>query len=380
MTIYTVQIGDTLQQIAQAFGVTVQDIAEVNGLDPNDTLIVGMALVIPTGPLPEPRYTIETLGYYNPYADPNSPALIDELGPYLTYLGLFEFPVTETGEIIGTPDPQVLEAGIRNNVAVLPVLTNITEEGFDPDIMRSIISNPEYTDNLINNTLAILEQYNLIGVVIDFENLYPEDRDLFTNFIASLSERLHNEDKILVLNLAAKWEEWADKPWVGFLDYNALGPLIDIAAIMTYEWGYREGPPQPTAPLPYVRAVLDYAIANNIFPDQILLGMTLYGYDWELPDTPENLATTRRLPQVWDLARRYNSNIIYNEEVDQPFMTYITDEGVTREVWFENARSHYNKYLLLEEYGLSGVFYWIIDMPFPSTWYMVSNMFNIQKL
>lgn len=435
MIIYRVQPGDTLQQIAQRFGVLPQSIADVNGLEVSEQLVIGMELVIPTNVSPTiTRYrvmpgdtlwsiaakynvpisqlvmlnnltypyfiypgqvltissknivfsrqqpTIETLGYYDPAADPNKPALIDELGDYLTYIGVFEFPITETGDIIGTLDQEVLNAAERNEVAVLPVLTNLREGNFDPDLARTVLSNTTILNNLLNNITALLEQQNLLGIIIDFENLFPEDRALFTNFISLLSQRLHSIDKILVLNLAAKWAEWPEKQWVGFFDYNALGPLIDIAAIMTYEWGYRQGPPQPTAPIPFVRATLDYAIANNIPADKILMGMTLYGYDWELPHTPERLANTVTLPRVWDLARRYNATIIFDDEVQQPFMTYINDEGVTREVWFENARSHYSKYQLVLDYGLRGVFYWIIHLPFPSTWYMVSNLFSIRKL
>lgn len=378
MIIYTVQSDDTLSLIAQRFGVAIESIAEINGLEINESLVTGMALVIPTGITPQPT-PIETLGYYDPAADPNN-ILIDELGQYLTYLGYFEFPITEGGEITGTLEPDVLAAARRNNVAALPVLTNLRGGNFDPDLARTVLSNPLLLNNLIDNTLALLVENDLVGVIIDFENLYPEDRYLFTNFIRRLSDSLHSVDRILVLNLASKWAEWPEKDWVGFFDYNALGPLIDIAAIMTYEWGYREGPPQPTAPLPFVRATLEYAIDNNIPANKILMGMTLYGYDWPLPHTPEILATTVRLPQVWDLGRRYNSDIIFDDEVQQPYMTYTTEENVSREVWFENARSHYSKYQLVKEFGLRGVFYWIIHMPFPSTWYMVSNLFTIIKL
>lgn len=390
MIIYRVQPGDTLPQIAQRFGVPIESISNINGVEITDQLIVGMELVIPTNPPLNTNFkstvnsqqlpTIETLGYYDPAADPNKPALINELGIHLTYLGVFEFPITESGDILGTLDSEVLEAASNNEVAVLPVLTNLRQGNFDPDLARTVLTSTTLLNNLIDNIISLLQQYVLIGIVIDFENLYPEDRNLFTNFIRLLSERLHSLDKILVLNLPAKWADWPEKDWVGFFDYNALGPLIDIAAIMTYEWGYREGPPQPTAPLPFLRTTLDYAIANNIPADKILMGMTLYGYDWELPHTPERLATTVTLPRVWDLARRYDAPIIYDDEVQQPFMTYNTEEGITREVWFENARSHYMKYQLVLEYNLRGVFYWIIHMPFPSTWYMVSNLFSIRKL
>lgn len=144
--------------------------------------------------------------------------------------------------------------------------------------------------------------------------------------------------------------------------------------------GWREGPPRPTAPISYVRRALDYTIDSGIDPDKILMGMTLYGYDWSLPDTPENLAVTVTLPQVWNLARTYNAQIYFDEEPKQPYMNYMDGSNQRHEVWFENARSHYIKYQLVKEYGLRGVFYWILNQPFRSTWYILSSLFSITKL
>ena len=67
---------------------------------------------------------------------------------------------------------------------------------------------------------------------------------------------------------------------------TVLGTLYGLAAIMTYEWGWQAGPPSPTAPLPFVRRVLDYAIASNIPANNIVMGLTNYGYNWSLPYEP----------------------------------------------------------------------------------------------
>jgi spore germination protein len=191
---------------------------------------------------------------------------------------------------------------------------------------------------------------------------------------------LHKNNKLLILNIPAKFEEWAEREWVGFFDYNVLGPLVDIAAIMTYEWGWQSGPPRATAPLPFVKRSLDYALSNNIPRNKILMGLTLYGYDWELPDTPENLAKTVTLPVVWDLGRTYHASINFDNDVKQPYMNYVNNQGKAHTVWFEDALSHYYKYQLSKEYRLRGAFYWILNLPFPATWYMVSQLFDIKKL
>ena len=45
-------------------------------------------------------------------------------------------------------------------------------------------------------------------------------------------------------------------------NYRALGEIADSVLLMTYEWGYTYGPPMAVAPLPNVRAVLDYAVTE----------------------------------------------------------------------------------------------------------------------
>ncbi|MGI6537787.1 MAG: glycoside hydrolase family 18 protein [Caldicoprobacterales bacterium] len=429
MVIHTVEQGQTIEEIAQVYGVTTQSIIDINGLTEPENLVTGMNLVIPISdpsfiisnvhvvkeneslwslskryrvPLKKliiqnhilPPYIIhpgqiisimqngppiETLGYLNPIAASDPAALIREIGPSLTWLGLFEFPVSRTGEIFGTVNEEILSAAREVGTGVLPVITNQEEGAFDSDLARELISSDENKQQLFTNVTAMLNQYDMPGLLVDFENLYPEDRDLFTQFIEELVNVLHENGKILVLNLAPKWEDQPDAPWTGFFDYSALGAIVDRAAIMTYEWGYVTGPPTPTAPIGNVRRVLEYALANNIPAEKILMGMTLYGYNWELPDTPENRASTVTQPTVWDLARRYNAIIEFDETAGQPFMNYTDDEGREHIVWFEDAMSHFLLYQLAQELGIGGVFYWIIHMPFPSTYYMVNQLFTVMK-
>ncbi|HZJ56616.1 MAG TPA: LysM peptidoglycan-binding domain-containing protein [Clostridia bacterium] len=376
---YTVQQGDTLFSIAQQFGVTVYSIIALNDLTFPFELAIGQTLIIQPAGGSTPVLTIETFGYYLPISDPDA-FLIRALGRYLTYVGIFDFPVTETGEITGSISPIVLDAAREESVLPVPVLTNLKEGEFDSDLGRAVIATPEILNTFIENIMAFLELYDLPGVMIDFENLHPEDRDLFTNFIRLLFERLHSQDKLLGVNIAAKWEDLPDRPWAGFFDYRALAPYMDLAAIMTYEWGWRGGPPSPTAPLPFVRKVLDYAIASDIPPDRILMGLTNYGYDWPLPYGPANPASTVTLAGVWNLGRTYDAPIIFHDDVKQPSMDYINASGIQHIAWFEDALSHYNKYLLVPEYGLRGVFYWTLNLPLTATWYILSKMFNIRKI
>lgn len=375
---HTITPGDTLYYIAARYNSDIHKIMQINDLTPSSILIPGDNIIIPTD---SPYYTktdTETLGYYDPlkqYRD-----VIDDIGAYLTYLGYFDFPITSDGQVTGDIQQDVLDKCNNKGVALFPVLSNLESGDFSPEVARSAISVPEHRQNLIENTIALLNKYNLKGVIIDFENLYSTDRDIFTSFIKDLHDALSEEGMMLILNVAPKWEDWPDKDWVGFFDFKEIGPYVDRAAIMTYEWGWRTGPPRPTAPIEFVDRALKYAEDNNISNDKLLLGLTLYGYDWKLPYDASRPARTVSLPTVWDIAYDNNAEIVFHKDIKQPSVDYTDSDGVAHRIWFENALSHYYKYDLIKIHNLTGVFYWIINLRFPSTWYMVNELFNIVKI
>lgn len=375
---YTVKPGDTLYYISSLYNSDIHKIMAINGLTSMDILNPGDKLIIPTENPYYQKTDIETLGYYDPAKYSGEP--YKDIGPNLTYLGYFDFPISSTGEISGDINRSDLDNSLEYQVALFPVLTNLADGEFSPEVAHNALSVPANRTNLINNTVKLLEKYNLKGIIIDFENLYSTDRDVYSQFVKELYLALNPRGMMVIINIAPKWEDWPNKDWVGFFDFPSIGDYIDRAAIMTYEWGWRTGPPRPTAPIEFVERAIIYAEENNIPNDKLLLGLTLYGYDWALPYTETSIAKTVSLPTVWDIAYKYNSEIVFDKELKQPSVNYTDDESRRHTIWFENALSHYYKYELIKRRKLVGVFYWIINLKFPSTWYMVGELFNIVKI
>ncbi len=375
---YVVQRGDTLYAIAQRFGITVAALQAANNITNPNLIYPGQILIIPTAQ-PAPKSTIETLGFLV-VSDPAAMVdIITAVAPNLTYVALFSYPVTATGEITGRISSTVLTSIRANRAAPLAVISNFSGANFDSDLARAVLGNETVRSSLIDNILAFVTSNGLAGVNIDFENMYPEDRQLYNEFIRLLAERLRPAGYIVSIAMAPKYEDWPTRPWVGAFDYATLGRYVDFAVIMTYEWGWVGGPPMAIAPLPLVRRVIEYA-ETQMPADKIIMGMPLYGYDWRLPDTPENLATTVTLSRVLTLAAQFNSSIQWDQASQTPFMLYTDASGVNHEVWFEDARSQQLKYLLAQELGVRGVSYWQLEYRMPETWYILNQIFNVRKI
>lgn len=132
------------------------------------------------------------------------------------------------------------------------------------------------------------------------------------------------------------------------------------------------------APLPNVRAVLDYAV-TEIPAEKIFLGVPNYGYDWLLPfirgvTRAQSISNQRAV----ELAIRYGVAIQYDETAQSPFLHYTDEGGAVHEVWFEDARSMSAKLRLITQYGFQGAGFWNLMRPFSQTWLTLSSLYDIR--
>lgn len=140
---------------------------------------------------------------------------------------------------------------------------------------------------------------------------------------------------------------------------------------------YTYGPPMAVAPLPNVRAVLDYAV-TEIPAEKILLGVPNYGYDWPLPYRQgETRAESLSNEEAVRRAIRYGAEIQFDESAQAPWYRYTAPDGTGHEVWFEDARAQAAKLRLVAEYGFLGMGYWNIMRPAPQTWLVLSSLYDI---
>ena len=148
----------------------------------------------------------------------------------------------------------------------------------------------------------------------------------------------------------------------------------------SYEWGYVYGEPQAIAPLPQVRAVLDYALSVTA-GENIFLGAPLYAYDWPLPyEKGRTRAETFSSQAAVARARLVGAEIEFDETARSPYYHYFDKMRREHVVWFEDARSIEAKLRLADEYHLQGVGYWNLTRPFPQNWAVLASLFDIETL
>jgi spore germination protein len=374
---HVVQPGETLAQIARNYNTTTVELLQLNPfIDFADEIMPGDQITISNSE--EKRGPISVLGYAYPNIDRD--VLMKTL-PYMTYLTLFTYGITEEGELIGIEDEELIRMARDFGVAPLMLISTLTEEGtFSNELAHVILNDPVVQNNLIENILQTLREKNYYGLDVDFEYVLPEDEEAFINFIQKLNDRLSPEGYEVFTALAPKTS--ADQPGLLYEAHNypRIGEASDDVLLMTYEWGYTYGPPMAVSPIDKVREVLDYAV-TEIPRDKIYMGIPNYGYDFTLPYVEgESRAESVSNVGAVDLAARVGATIQYDETSQAPYFIYYDNEGKQHRVWFEDARSILAKLNLFNEYGFKGVGYWNIMRYFPQNWLLVSNLYDIAKV
>lgn len=426
MILYVVKQGDTIYNIARRYGVSVQRIISDNGLARAQELVPGQALVIL---IPAATYTVrpgdtlasiaaqygttalalvqnnptlvnspfltpgQTLsiwfqhqkkrelslyGYAYPYIQQS--VLLRAL-PFLTYLAIFSYGFTPSGELIGIDDQRLINQAYEFRVAPVMVLSSIAEDGnFNSERASLLFRNVALQDKVLNNVVAVMRQKGYLGLDIDFEFIAPADREGFLAFLERTTARMHENGFFVNTDLAPKVSSTQRGILYESHDYAAVGAISDMVLLMSYEWGYTFGPPMAVAPLNRVREVVGYAV-TEIPVSKILMGIPNYGYDWPLPfERGTTQAVSIGNEYAVQLAARYGVEILFDEVAQSPTFAYFTRAGVKHTVWFEDARSIRAKFDLIDEFGLLGGGYWNIMRPFSQNWAYVNAAYALRKV
>lgn len=375
---YIVQLGDTLWSISRRFNVSLEALIELNNIANPHFIYVGMLLTIPQEDLMHGN-TIEVNGYIVPTNPTIDRSVTAAVARYLTYITPSSYQVNPDGSLIPLNDTAILEAALDRDVAPLISITNLTAIDFSPTLAHEILISEEIQNILFSNILNLMISKRYWGLNINFERMFPSDRQLYNQFVARAVDYFHEYNIPVSTALVPKTYDMTTGEWWGAHDYKAIGELVDFVVIMTYDWGCVACPPMAIAPTNEIRRVLDYAV--SVIPrEKILMGVPFYGFDWSLPYITGQRARQVDYISALQLAAQYGATIQYDPLAEAPYFNYRDMQGILHVVWFEDARSFQSKYSLVIEYGLRGVSYWALGMNAPQNWYVLSSMFNIAKI
>lgn len=244
----------------------------------------------------------------------------------------------------------------------------------DDTVIGNMIADPVNSANhLVADVAPIMKEKGFTDLNLDIESFMDATdsaRANFTTFITTVTQLVRDEklgtvtlDLIPISLVKSK-----------IYDARALGVVVDRVVLMTYDYHYIDSfTSGANAPIGGAGMTIEYdtetavkealkAIPSN----KVLLGIPLYGYEWEtLNSAPESAtipggSSTASVRRVADILRTCAScSAQFDSVAREPYVLY-PENKYFNQIYFENETSMKEKIALAQTYHLGGVALWAL--------------------
>ncbi len=258
------------------------------------------------------------------------------------------------GNLNNQADPAYVRWAHEQGYQVWALVSN----SFDKDLSAAVLRDGIKRQKIIDQLLAFSQLYQLDGINVDFENMYLEDRDNFTQFMREFAPLAREQGLVLSVDVTVKS---MSENWSRIYDREALAETVDYVMLMAYDEHWGTSPVAGSvASLPWVERGLR-GVLEEVPAEKLLLGVPFYARIWEIEHleggAEEVSSRAFGMDRVQRILKEQEAEISFCHNTKQNYAQY-QDLGIEYRVWIEDAESMARRLQLVEEYNLAGVAAW----------------------
>ncbi len=353
-------------------------------------LSVGVLVVLGRFPLRFDNPTLTTLNIEKPQVVGFLPYwLLDKANKpyeqYLTTLTYFGLALDHDGTVVKLVNPQEQEPGwtALNGDTYKSRMTDAKTKNLkqsllvisgDDGVISDMMQDPQASaKNLMGDVVPIMKEQGFTDLNLDIESFMTasdSSRANFTEFVKTVKDELVNQQlgtltiDLIPISLV--------KPML--YDAKALGKIADSVVLMTYDYHYTGSyTAGAIAPIAGAGVTIEYDVetavkeALKVMPkEKVLLGIPLYGYEWETINNatesatiPEgsSTASTERVAEILKDCTNCTRGI--DPLSKEPYVIY-PENDYFNEIYYEDEASMKEKIALAQKYNLGGIALWAL--------------------
>ncbi|MEH7304049.1 polysaccharide deacetylase family protein [Neobacillus drentensis] len=250
-------------------------------------------------------------------------------------------------------DKSIIAEAKAHNIKILPLVNNFNNNKWDGEVLHRLFITPGAEDLFIKKLLEYVRTNDFDGINIDFEEINPNDKDHFTDFMDKVYEAFHPHGLMVTMDVPPKNNSF---------NYPALATNVDRMFVMLYDQHHSISKPGPVAPSDWVKENLNQL---NIPSEKLIVSLGSYGYDWE--ENSSQPGKTMTFGDIMDLGIGTNLQIHWNKQIGNPYLRYKRN-GKNHTVWFLDAATFYNQMKIAIDHGSKGIAVWRLGSEDPSIW------------
>lgn len=304
---------------------------------------------------------------------------------YISALSFFGLPIDADGTILKLATPQQLQPGwnalhsgkvdafLQEAKKHNETLSLVLNSG-DTNTINVLMENPIlHADNTMSDVQPMMRQYGFSDLNLDIEYSGEASREArmhFTQFIQEVKKHLPPKTT-LTIEIST-----VDVIRKQLIDVQTIGKIADHIVLMAYDYhspdSYVTG---PIAPLHGAGIISEYDVATAIertkqlIPsEKIILGVPLYGYEWEtiynlprsatIPGTGV-LASNRRTEQFLDTCSSCSAT--FDTDAQEAYIIYKDQDTETyHQIFYPNKKAMDSEIAFANKEQLNGIALWAL--------------------
>ena len=281
-----------------------------------------------------------------------------------SFFYMTKYSTTNIYENVGNEGIAYVNWAHENGYQVWPMFTNSNMSE-----TSKMLSDYKSRENVINQIIKYIKQYNLDGINIDFEGMYEADKDNFSRLLIEIRPRLNEIGAVLSVDVTAP--DGAPE-WSLCYDRYTIGKVADYVMFMAYDqYGVSATKAGTTAGHNWVEAnVKKFLGQEEVKAEKIILGIPFYTRVWK----ENNGNVTSNVVNIGNVNNVIPSNATktWDEDLQQYYVEYKKG-GATYKIWVEDEKSIEAKLDLVSKYNLGGAAYWEYDRATNSIWNLIES-------
>lgn len=226
--------------------------------------------------------------------------------------------------------------------------------------MYEILSSTSTRAKLINDLIRTVQEYDIDGINVDFEQISMDCGEHYVEFLRELS--IPCRENGIVLSV----DNYVPTGYTEHYDREEQGMVADYVIIMGYDEHYAGSPEAGSvASIDFVEEGIEQTVAQ-VPPEKVINAVPFYTRIWETTgDSISSQAVGMEMAEEYVAA--HNIEVEWDDETCQNYGEY-TDGDTLYQVWLEDEESIRVKLNIMDKYQIGGVASWRLGYEKPSIW------------
>jgi cellulose synthase/poly-beta-1,6-N-acetylglucosamine synthase-like glycosyltransferase/peptidoglycan/xylan/chitin deacetylase (PgdA/CDA1 family) len=219
--------------------------------------------------------------------------------------------------------------------------------------MAAVLAHAEARSKLVHQVAEYVQRNNFRGVTVDLISDLPRTaRRVFTLFLKDLAARLRPEGRKVIALISG-----------GVIDdrLSEIGEASDYVLLATHNQILER--PGPIAAQGWFEDQLA-RIASKLDHRKLIVSIGSFGYEWNAYGAQRRLS----VQAAWELMAAAAAAVKFDGRALNPRFSYVSDDGVRRDVWFLDGLTAYNQVKAALAIQVSGIAIWRLGLEDPGVW------------